>query len=201
MKKLVIIGASGHGRVVADIAKLLGYNKIIFLDDNESIKECGIYPVIGKSMIAENLDGDIFVAIGNTKIRRKIIQDLSTKRLVTLIHPKAIIAEDTQIGKGTVIMAGVVVNSGVVIGDGVILNTSCSVDHDCRIGNYSHISVGSHIAGTVNIGESCWLGIGSIVSNNINICDGSVIGAGAVVVKNIDKPGIYVGVPAIKHQV
>ncbi|MFZ7109039.1 NeuD/PglB/VioB family sugar acetyltransferase [Avibacterium avium] len=197
-KKLVIIGASGHGKVVADIAKLTGYSEILFLDDNESIKECNGYPVIGKTELLETLDNDIFIAIGNNKIRRELIKNLQNKKLVTLIHPNAIITKDTKIGKGTVIMAGAVINSNCSIGEGVIINTSSSIDHDCYIGNYTHASVGCHIAGTVDIGQNCWLGIGSIVSNNITICDDSIIGAGAVVIKNIEKAGTYVGVPAIE---
>ncbi|MFZ7158389.1 NeuD/PglB/VioB family sugar acetyltransferase [Avibacterium gallinarum] len=197
-KKLVIIGASGHGKVAADIARLTGYSEISFLDDNENIKECNGYPVLGKTELLETLDNDIFIAIGNNKIRRELIKNLQNKKLVTLIHPSAVITKDTKIEKGTVIMAGAVINSNCFIGEGVIINTSSSIDHDCYIGNYTHVSVGCHIAGTVDIGQNCWLGIGSIVSNNIDICDDSIIGAGAVVIKNIEKAGTYVGVPAIQ---
>ena len=72
------------------------------------------------------------------------------------------------------------------------------MDHDCIIEDFVHISVGSHVSGTVKIGESTWLGAGVTVSNNINICSGCIIGAGAVVVKNINEVGTYIGVPAKK---
>ena len=76
------------------------------------------------------------------------------------------------------------------------MNTCASVDHDCVIGDYVHVSVGSHVAGTVQVGDRTWIGIGSAVSNNLSICNDCMIGAGAVVVKDIDEPGTYVGVPA-----
>ncbi len=196
LKKLVIIGASGHGKVIADIAVKNSYEDIVFLDDNESLTECAGFPVVGKTSDAINMDGDKIVAIGNAKIRERIQSKI--KDAVTLIHPNAVISRRVQIGNGTVIMAGAVINSDAEIGDGCIINTGASVDHDCRIGDYAHISVGAHVAGTVEIGERTWLGVGAIVSNNVNICSDCMIGAGAVVVKDIEKSGTYVGVPAKK---
>lgn len=196
MKKLGIIGASGHGKVIADIAKKNGYSEISFFDDNENIHECGSYPVTGKSAEARIFDGDIIVGIGNAAIRKKIQEMLPVEKLVTLIHPDAVIAEDVVIGVGTVVMAGSVVNSGVQIGNGCIINTCSSVDHDCILGDYVHIAVGSHLCGTVSVGSETWIGAGAIVSNNVAICSNCMIGAGAVVVKNLVKVGIYIGIPA-----
>ncbi len=203
-RKVIILGASGHGKVVADIAKQCGYEEIVFLDDNETVKSCMGYPVIGKiSEIKNNeaknaQDADFFVAIGNSKIREKLQKQLEKEKLnvVNLIHPKAIIASDVEIGKGTVVMAGAVINAGSRIGKGCIINTGATVDHDNEIGDYVHISVGSHLAGTVKVEKSTWIGIGAIVSNNICICSDCMIGAGAVVVNNIYISGTYIGVPA-----
>lgn len=196
MKKLGIIGASGHGKVIADIAKKNGYSEISFFDDNENIHECGSYPVTGKSVEARIFDGDIIVGIGNAAIRKKIQEMIPMEKLVTLIHPDAVIAEDVVIGAGTVVMAGAVVNPGVQIGNGCIINTCSSVDHDCILGDYVHIAVGSHLCGTVSVGSETWIGAGAIVSNNVAICSNCMIGAGAVVVKNLVKVGIYIGIPA-----
>lgn len=195
MKRLLIIGASGHGKVVADIARLNGYQEIAFLDDNLEVRRCGKYPVIGISSDVKDIDGDVVVAIGNAKIRRRIQQSVNSARLATLIHPNAVMS-DMQIGRGTVVMAGAVINPGVVIGEGCIINTSSSVDHDCRIGKYTHIAAGAHVAGSVEIGDETWIGAGATVSNNVTICPECMIGAGAVVVSNIAEPGTYVGVPA-----
>ncbi len=200
MKQLVILGASGHGKVVADIAKKNGYEEIVFLDDNESLTKCGNYLVKGKCSDTNKYHCDMIVAIGNTEIRKKIQEKLEHKgySIPVLIHPDAVIGENVIIGKGTVVMAGVVINSDSSIGKGCIINTCSSIDHDCKIGDFVHISVGSHLAGTVYIQDRTWLGIGAIVSNNISICQDCMIGAGAVVTKNINESGTYVGIPAGK---
>ena len=197
MKKLVIIGASGHGKVIADIAVKIGYKEIVFLDDDEKIKNCAGFPVVGKTTETEaHKDGNFIIAIGNAKIREKIQN--RTLNIATLIHPESVISRRVEIGEGSVVMAGAIINSDTVIGKGCIINTGASVDHDCKIGSYSHISIGAHVAGTCEIGKSTWIGAGVTVSNNVNVCSGCMIGAGAVVVKNIDVPGTYIGVPAKK---
>lgn len=196
VKRLVIIGASGHGKVIADIAVRNGYENIVFLDDDEDVRECAGFPVIGKTCEARNIDGDKIVAIGNAKIRERIQSEL--ENVVTLIHPAAVISRRVEISEGSVVMAGVVINSDAVIGKGCIINTGASVDHDCKIEDFAHISVGAHVAGTYCISRRTWIGAGATVSNNVNICGDCMIGAGAVVIKDIDKPGTYVGSPARK---
>lgn len=195
MKKLVIIGASGHGKVIADIAVKNGYEEIVFLDDDDRRKECAGFPIIGKTSDANEIQGDKIVAIGNANIRERIQGGLND--VVTLIHPSAVISRRTEIGEGTVVMAGAVINSDTIIGKGCIINTGATVDHDCRIDNYVHVSVGTHVAGTCEIGKRTWLGAGATISNNINICGDCMIGAGAVVIRDIKKSGTYIGVPAI----
>lgn len=195
MKRLLIIGASGHGKVVADIAELNGYDSILFFDDNEKLKGCGKYPVVGKSSDIEKYDGDVIVAIGNAKIRERIQESLTERNFPVLIHPNAAVSSTAIVGVGTVVMAGAVINADATIGKGCIINTGSSVDHDCIIGNYAHVSVGAHIAGTVNIGDRTWIGAGVTISNNLNICNDCMIGAGAVVLKDIDETGTYIGVP------
>lgn len=196
MKQILIIGASGHGKVVADIARLNGYEKVLFFDDNELLKECGTDPVVGKSSDIERYDGDVFIAVGRAVIREKIYKELNYRFFPVLIHPNAVVAESVNIGNGTVIMAGAVVNPFANIGEGCIINTCSSVDHDCNIGSFVHVSVGAHIAGTVNVGDRTWIGIGASVSNNLNICSDCMIGAGAVVIKDLMESGTYVGVPS-----
>lgn len=199
-KKLIIIGASGQGKVVADIAsKLQKYEEILFLDDSESAKKCLNFPVVGKSTDAGLYikDADFFVAIGNAKTRKKVTEQLEVlgATIPVLIHPNAVISEWVTIDAGTVVMAGAVVNSNSIIGKGCIINTCASVDHDCRLGDFVHIAVGAHMGGTVEIEDNTFVGAGVTIKNNINICSDCVIGAGAVVVKNIEEAGTYVGVP------
>ena len=196
MRKLAIIGASGHGKVVADIARKNGYKEIVFLDDDVSIHECGGYPVIGKSSEARTIDAGVIVGIGNAGVRKQIQESIPDEKLVTLIHPDAVVAEDVVIGVGTVVMAGAVINPGTHIGKGCIINTCSSVDHDCIVDDFVHVAVGSHLCGTVNVGAGTWIGAGVTVSNNVFICPDCMIGAGAVIVNDIWESGTYVGVPA-----
>ena len=200
MKDLIIIGAGGHGRVIADIAQKLGtYETISFLDDGDAKETMGL-PIVGKtSDIEKYIDtADIFVAIGNNKVRGEFIERLLLmgSNISTLIHPSAVIGACVEIGVGTAVMAGTVINPCVKLGQGVIVNTSSSIDHDCTIGDYCHIAVGVHVAGTVNLGKKVWLGAGATIKNNISICADCIIGAGAVVVKDITESGTYIGVPA-----
>lgn len=198
--KLIIIGASGHGKVVADIAlKINSWKGIYFLDDQDIKNSMGI-DVIGKSSdFYEYInDYDIFVAIGSNKTREEIQNRLEDDgaSIPTLIHPSVIIGDMVEVGAGTVIMAGAVINCCSTIGKGCIVNTGATIDHDNIIEDYVHISPGAHLAGTVKVGKGSWIGTGSIVSNNIDITYNCVIGAGAVVINDINDSGTYVGVPA-----
>ncbi len=193
MNRLIIIGAGGHGKVIADIAVRNGYRDIAFLDDNDEVEECAGFPIIGPTNIATDISGDKIIAIGNANVREKFQSLLET---VTLIHPNATISRRVKIGEGSVVMAGAVINSDTVIGRGCIVNTAASIDHDCKIGNFVHVSVGSHIAGTCRIGDKSWIGAGATVINNVDICDSCMVGAGALVIKNIEEFGTYVGIPA-----
>lgn len=201
-KQLVIIGASGHGKVVADIARKNGYDEILFLDDNVNCTACGNDPVIGGSDRYRDFDCDMVVAIGNAKVRQRLQEKLEAagKSVVVLIHPDAVIADDVTIGAGTVVMAGAVINSASIIGKGCIINTCASVDHDCVAAHYVHISVGAHLAGTVTVGARTWIGIGAVVSNNLTITADCMVGAGAVVVRDLTERGVYKGVPAMTDQ-
>ena len=196
--KLLIIGAGGQGRVCAEIAKMCNYETIEFLDDLRS----DIDSVKGPTSLLHSFvdDYDIFVAIGDNSTRKAFIEKVFETKgdLVSLVHPQSIISENVNIGAGTVVTAGAVINPGADIGVGVIVNTLSSVDHDCTLGDFSHIGVGSHLAGTVNVGSEAFIGAGAIIINNISIAPKAVIGAGAVVIRDVNEQGTYVGVPVRK---
>lgn len=202
-KKLIIIGAGGHGKVVANVAiEMNKWQSVKFLDDDESIKLAMEFDVIGgvsEAFLYKN-EADFFVAIGSNPTREKIQGELAKEGLniISLIHPSAIIGKDVKIGKGTVIMAGVIVNCCSTIGKGCIINTGAIIEHDNKIEDYVHISPGTSLAGEVSVGKSSWIGIGSVVSNKINIAKETMVGAGSVVIDNIYHKGVYVGVPAKK---
>ncbi|NLL51772.1 MAG: acetyltransferase [Peptococcaceae bacterium] len=202
-KRLVIIGAGGHGRVCSDVASKMDlWQEIVFVDDNPGIDSVNGFPVIGATAELEELvsGADTFVAIGNNLVRRSLQSRLEElgKDCVKLVHPSAVIARNVHVDQGTVVMAGVIVNPGTRIGKGCIINTGATVDHDCTIGEFVHISPGVHVAGNVAIGPNVWLGIGCIVINGLNISDNSIIGAGSVVLRDVTEQGTYVGVPARK---
>ena len=196
-KKLVIIGASGHGKVVADIAVKSGYEIVGFLDDKDSIKEICGFPVLGTTKnICEYKDRCEFViAIGNNEIREKITTTYDVK-WATLVHPTAVLGINVQIGEGTVIMANAVINPCANIGRHCIINTGAIVEHDNDLADYVHISPNATLAGTVIIGKGTHIGVRACVKNNTIITEKVVVGAGAVVVKDITESGVYVGVPA-----
>ena len=194
MKRLLIVGAGGHGRVAADIASHCGYRDIAYLDD--APRDGVIGTVADASQYIAS--ADFFVAIGNNLTRECIQRELEAMgaTVVTLIHPSAVIAGGVTVGRGTMVAAGAIICVDVTVGDGVIVNTAASVDHDCTVGDFAHVSVGSHVCGTVHVGARTWIGAGATVINNVNITNDCMIGAGAVVVKDITLSGIYVGVPA-----
>lgn len=199
MKKVVILGAGGHAKVIADIINKSGDEVVGFLDDNLDIQNNIIY--LNKKVLGTTNDIDKYkdyyfvIGIGNNKIRKKLAEKYNLK-WYTAIHPNAVIGNNVTIGEGSVIMPGVVINTGTSIGSHCIINTSSSIDHDNVIENFVHISPGSHLCGTVKVGEESWICAGVTVINNINIISNCIIGAGSVVLKSIEKSGTYVGIPA-----
>ena len=199
MNRLVIIGAGGHGKVIADAALKIGYTNICYVDDHAQGNVIG-FPIIGTSEDLERLnDGntDFVIGIGNNSVRKAVAESY-TINWVSIVHPSAQIAFHAEIGRGTVIMANAVVNACAKVGEHCIINTGAIVEHDNVIENYAHISPNVALGGTVRVGSLTHVGIGATVKNNTEICSGCTIGAGAVVVKNIIEPGTYVGVPIRK---
>lgn len=196
-RKLVIIGAGGHGKVIADMALKNGYQDISFIDDNATGK-CMGFPIIGNSQLLEKLDklkNDFIIAIGNNHIRKRIA-DSHEVNWIKLIHPSAQIAYGVEIAEGTVVMSGAVINSDTIIGRHCIINSCAVIEHDNNLGNYVHISPNAALGGTVTIHDLTHVGIGSTVKNNVTIGSEITVGAGAVVVKDLLECGTYVGVPA-----
>ena len=198
----LIIGAGGHGKVIADIMLCQGMRILGFLDDNPPVigQQIFGFPVLGngKKLADFDLDG-VIVGIGDNTIRRAIVQRMEldyTPPWITVLHPKATVANSVQIGVGTVIMAGAVVNPDTVLGKHTIINTGSTVDHDCLIGDFVHIAPGVHLAGGVRVGELTLIGIGATVIPYCSIGAGATVGAGAVVVRDIPDGVTAKGIPA-----
>lgn len=200
MNKLLIIGAGGHGRVIADIALKMGrWQSIAFLDDCNTKTFMGLDVIGSTGNISEYINEyEIFVGIGDNNKRKELYENIESlgAQIPVIVHPDAVIGSEVELGTGTVVMAGVIINCCSVIGKGCIINTGSTLDHDNHIEDFVHISPGAHLAGSVKVGKCSWLGIGSVVSNNIKINNYCVLGAGSVVVKDITESGIFVGIPA-----
>lgn len=191
---MILYGASGHGKVVADILRLNGVEDIIFFDDNPNAK------LSGEKVISSRIFNDtdeVIVTVGLNHIRRKIVVNHDTLKYSSAIHPKGVISNSVEILMGTVVMAGAIINSGSKIGRHVIVNTSAVVDHDCEISDFVHISPNATLCGGVRVGEGTWIGAGAIIKNGITIGSWAVIGAGAVVVSDIPDNQIFVGNPSV----
>lgn len=195
MTTIYLIGAGGHGKVVASIAREAGF-KPIFLDDAFPESEmCAGITIAGG--IKDLPDYEVaFASVGNNKMREAIHARFETHTIPVLQHQSAILADDTVVGKGTVVMPGSIANSEAVIGEGVILNTSCSVDHDCVVGDFVHISPGARLAGNVTVGPRTWIGIGAVVREGVSIGSDCIIGAGAAVIADVASGARVGGVPA-----
>jgi UDP-N-acetylbacillosamine N-acetyltransferase len=205
--KLLIWGAGGHARVVADIANLLRMFEIgAYLDDvNPSPRPSGISdaPVLGgreklKALRRAGIRHAV-VAIGSCSARMERAEILTDQgfKLVTLVHPRATIANDVDLGEGTVVAAGAIVNPGARVGDNVILNMGCTVDHDCQIGSGAHVCPGVHIAGNSVVGSGTWIGIGSTIIEKVRIGAGTFLGAGSLVLRDLPDNVLAYGRPAV----
>jgi UDP-N-acetylbacillosamine N-acetyltransferase len=189
-QSIYIYGASGHGLVVADIAKACGYIDIIFIDD-------GINDYLSFDKI--NLDSKIpfVLGVGSNKIRKLLFNKVKKHnfKIETLVHPSSIISNNTIIGEGSIVMPNVVINSGSIIGKAVILNTSSVIEHENFIEDFVHISPSVSLAGNVKIGQLSHIGINSCIIQGLEVGHNSVIGAGSVVTKNIASNKLSYGNP------
>lgn len=202
MNRLAILGASGHGKVVADAAECCGWQAVDFFDDAWPQQGSnGAWQVVGDTAALKNVlevyDG-VCVAIGDNAVRYSKLLELEAAgaNLCNLLHPAATISRHAVLGKGVVAFAGAVVNADAHVGLGVILNTGCSVDHDCIIGAGVHVSPGARLAGGVRVGDLSWIGIGASVRQVVRIGCGVTVGAGAVVVSDVADGLTVVGIPA-----
>jgi sugar O-acyltransferase (sialic acid O-acetyltransferase NeuD family) len=201
-RRLLILGAGGHGKVAADCAAAQGrWTEIAFYDDRwPALQACALWPVVGagEDLPRSSANAEAFVAIGDGGPRLAWIARLrqANVALATIVHPRATVSSGASVGPASLIVAGAVVNIGAVIGEGVIVNTGATVDHDCAIGAGSHICPGAHLAGNVQVGAGAWIGVGAAVRQGVRIGARATIGAGAAVVGDIADGVTAMGVPA-----
>jgi sugar O-acyltransferase (sialic acid O-acetyltransferase NeuD family) len=201
MKRIIILGAGGHAKVVCDALRLSGYHVLGFLDDNPDLQGSQIMgiKVLGYTHQVGDLHADgAVVGIGENRIRQRLYEQLLALEmpLVNAIHPSAVITSDAELGQGIAVFANVVVNPGSRIGNNVILNTASTVDHDCVIADHVHIAPGVHLCGGVQVGEGALVGVAAAVIPYKRIGPHTVIGGGALVAEDIPGDVLAYGVPA-----
>ncbi|WP_419870105.1 acetyltransferase [Chryseobacterium sp. CT-SW4] len=189
---MYLYGASGHGKVVAEIAEENGYTIEAYIDEDLSKKELLGYSIIHE-IPKENIE--VTISIGNNKTRKKIVTDHPDFKYNILSHPRAIISVRASIGEGTVVMPGATINSESRIGRHCIINTNASIDHDCIVHDFAHISPNAALAGGVEVGEGTHVGIGASVIQGVKIGKWCIIGGGAVIIKDIPDGATVVGNP------
>jgi len=195
MQSLRIIGAGGHGKVVADVAYANGYRDIAFLDGQYPERRTnGGWPICGTP--DDHSSAQRFCAVGSNVTRARLFDILCLGDAPLLIHPFSSLSPSAALGAGTLVVGGVVVNADAQIGRGVILNTGCSVDHDCILQDFVHISPGARLAGNVRVGAGSWIGIGAVVREGVRIGSDVMVGAGATVINDIPDNTRVAGVPA-----
>ncbi|RLA58342.1 MAG: acetyltransferase [Epsilonproteobacteria bacterium] len=191
MRQIAIYGANGHGKVVSNIARLNGYDEILYIDDGENDS------IPFEIFLEQGLQMPVAFGVGINHVRAKLYEKCIENGLevVTLIHPSAVLDTSVTVAEGTVVMAGVVINADVNIGKCCIINTSCVIEHDNVIANFAHISPLVACAGEVTVGEYTHIGISSCIIQGVTIGANSVIGAGSVVVTDIEKQTLAYGNP------
>lgn len=200
--RLLIAGAGGHGRVVADAALRSGlFSFVAFLDDGLTGSTAEKWPIVGRVDALRGLSNsyDAFAAgVGRAELRMSLLERALEcgLRCVPIIDARAHVSEHSVIGDGTVVCAGACVNVGARLGTGCIVNTAATVDHDCILGDGVHIAPGAHLAGGVRVGARSWFGIGAVARQGITIGTDVLVGAGAVVIRDIDDGKTVMGNPA-----
>ncbi|RYZ08836.1 MAG: acetyltransferase [Myxococcales bacterium] len=200
---LFVLGAGGHGRVVADAAIEAGWSVRGFLDARPTRAELLGLPVhpLASEDVAEFIrarDASVVVAVGDNRKRQELQRALADGGvpIATVVHPSSVVARSARLGAGAMVLASSVVGVDASIGAGCIINTGVRVDHDGVIGEYAHLSPGVSLGGEVTVGEGTHLGVGVSVRNRVSIGSWSMVGVGAAVVKDLPASVKALGVPA-----
>lgn len=202
MKKIAIVGASGHGKVVADLAELCGFG-VFFYDDVYPSKEfVEHWPILGSLddlLCINNIYDAAIVAIGDNQVRMELSEQLIKAgfNLPILIHPSSTVSQYASINSGTVVLANSVINAFAKIGRNCIVNTGSIVEHDCILGDGIHLSPSVALAGATKIEDRAWLGIGAVTKQLSEIGSDTIIGANSTVIHNIPSNVTAIGSPAL----
>ncbi len=191
---VLLYGAGGHARVVADCVTATERKVLGFFDDDEELISMNGWEILGEYDAEFHPKVPMIVTIGDNMARKKAVSR-SEHLYTSVVHPSAIFSPYARIDYGSVVVHGAIVQSGARIGKHAIINTGATIDHDCQIGDFSHISPQVTLCGGVSIGEGTHVGAGATVIPNISIGKWCVIGAGAVITQDLEDYSFVVGVP------
>jgi UDP-perosamine 4-acetyltransferase len=200
-RRIVVIGAGGHAKVVVDLLRARADYEIVGCLGAGSDSVAGV-PVLGGDDLLPSLRRDgvtcVALGIGDNAVRTRLGREAVSKgfEAPALIHPRAVVASSVQIGRGSVVMAGAVVNPDASIGDFCIVNTLACIEHDCALGEGAHVAPRAALAGGVQLGEHAFMGVGSCAIPGRKVGARAVVGAGAAVVADIADDVVATGVPA-----
>ena len=208
MYNIVIIGGGGHARVLISNLKKLNRFSIIGYVDTKDKGPILMVPYLGEDNVLDELilsrQAKLAVLgighVRNCSLRKQLQRKVSQMGFdfPSIVSPDAVLNEEIRMGIGSAVMDGAVIQTGTAVGNFSIINSNATIDHDCQIGDFVHISPGVTISGGVKIGDETMIGSGATVIQGVAIAEKVIVGAGTVVVKNLDKPGIYIGIPARK---
>jgi sugar O-acyltransferase (sialic acid O-acetyltransferase NeuD family) len=194
---LLIVGAGGHGRVVADAARAQGVWQVLRVSDRDAARwgQAFLDARVEPLPEAIALSQAVHIAIGAAASRELEARAIALP-LATIVHPRASVSPHAQVTDGCFVAAQTVVAPGARLGECVIVNHGAIVDHDVQVGAFTHIAPLVALSGNVRIGARVLVGAGAQVLPGVQVADDVVIGAGAVVCGSIAHPGVYAGVPA-----
>ncbi len=202
MRGVLVLGAGGHGKVIADILCCAGMPVMGFLDDDPetwSTIRLGLPVLGGIATYCQHMPDGLILGMGDIAARIAVVERLGRDvhgLWRNAIHPRAVIARSVQLGRGVAVVAGAIVNPDSVLGDYSVINTGATIDHDCTIGVHAHIGPGAHLAGGIRVGADVLIGVGANITPCLTVGDGAVVGAGSVVVSDVPARVTVKGVPA-----
>lgn len=199
VRPIMVYGAGGHGRVVAEAAELGGLRVVGFFDDwaAELGGRAGKWGVVGDRQLLREFRAHVIVAVGENATRLRLMDELESQQhsLASVTHPSAIVSTSATIGPGVFIGPRAVVNAEARIGRGAIINSGATVEHHNTVGDAAHIGPGAVLCGGVTVGRLTLIGAGAVIVPGVKVGDGAVVGAGAVVVRDVPTGAKVVGNP------
>ncbi len=197
-QKIILIGAGGHSKSVADSIDTDLYELVGFLDGKKTGTHLQ-FPIIGSTLedVNDHRAYQYFVSIGDVSARKMWYETLMKYGVETfnIIDKTAIVAPTARIGTGNFIGKYAVINADATIGDNNIINTKALIEHECRVGNHTHLSTNSTINGNVVVEDEVFFGSCAVCNGQLKIGHGAIIGSGSVIIKDVEPNTTVVGVP------